>query len=461
MRIKGDSPRVYHPGRSIFVFSLGGTISMKPLPDVEELLKRKNDINEYLTKLEGEHIAGVCLEEDYRDLKDNYTDKLAELDREIKSIRSKKQEFYSPQELLDRVPGYHGIADVTSVETLTEIDSADIGISEMASYCERFYDAYEKGADGIVVYSGTDRLPWIASATTFMLPELKKPLIFIASMSRPDENPHEVRKIIENGLRVSTADIGGVYVAIENQLLKGCRIEKTQTQYRRNPFESPHYPVGRIGNDYIEFRNGKSQSRLNINYDSASLPILDTAMHKIHLYSVDTAYADEPERLRREVKNCRADKKFPRGATLIQTHASGNIPSRLVPEIEKLMEEDGHIFVLASKNPSDTVRPEYDGTRVVVAAGAIPAYDMVFNCARAKTEWIMPHILGLEGKNRLKRSFITRPSRKKEYFEDIREQFREIFFRNYADEITVLPEIVKYNSATQETQTSTSFQQSS
>jgi len=109
---------------------------------------------------------------------------------------------------------------------------------KIASDIEEMYDTY----DGFVVAHGTDTMAYSASALSFMLSNLGKPVIFTGSnIPMCDPINDAARNLTASILYAGALDVPEVCVFFNNQLLRGNRCVKTDNG-GLNAFESPNYP---------------------------------------------------------------------------------------------------------------------------------------------------------------------------------------------------------------------------
>lgn len=128
------------------------------------------------------------------------------------------------------------------------IDSSDAKVEfwiEIAKLIEKNYDAY----DGFVVLHGTDTMSYSASALSFMLENLAKPVIFTGSQLpigtlRTDgkENLISSIEIAAAKNSIGQAMVPEVCVYFESQLYRGNRTTKYNAEDFR-AFRSANYPV--------------------------------------------------------------------------------------------------------------------------------------------------------------------------------------------------------------------------
>ena len=109
---------------------------------------------------------------------------------------------------------------------------------QIASDIEKQYEKY----DGFVIAHGTDTMAYTASALSFMLSNLGKPVILTGSnipMCEPINDA--ARNLTASILYAGALDVPEVCIFFNNQLLRGNRTVKVDNG-GLNAFESPNYP---------------------------------------------------------------------------------------------------------------------------------------------------------------------------------------------------------------------------
>ena len=99
----------------------------------------------------------------------------------VKDFETGALKAFDFKELLNRIPELH-LLDC-SIETIsfeTPIDSSNMNISNWQKMAQLIEENYSK-FDGFVVLHGSDTMSYSASALSFMLENLAKPVIFTGS----------------------------------------------------------------------------------------------------------------------------------------------------------------------------------------------------------------------------------------------------------------------------------------
>lgn len=145
-------------------------------------------------------------------------------------------------------------ADLTFLDMLPLIDSSDINPDfwiRLARLIASKYDCY----DGFVILHGTDTMAYTASALSFLLEDLSKPVILTGSqlplgVMRTDGRENILNSIeIAADFRNGAPRISEVCIYFENCLFRGNRTYKENAS-RFNAFSSPNYPtLAEVGTD--------------------------------------------------------------------------------------------------------------------------------------------------------------------------------------------------------------------
>jgi L-asparaginase len=171
-------------------------------------------------------------------------------------------------QIIDRVPTL-GILDINlSVISFPEpFDSSNVSIAEWQNIAGIIYDFYDK-FDGFVVLHGTDTMAYTASALSFMLKNLNKPVIFTGAQLPVSAVRTDARANLVTALEIAAARRNGrpvvpeVCIYFDYQLMRGNRtFKKRSNQFAA--FGCENYPIlARVG--------------ISINYnDAVILPYRD------------------------------------------------------------------------------------------------------------------------------------------------------------------------------------------
>ncbi len=181
--------------------------------------------------------------------------------------------------LIDNVPKIKMLGyEIEHVQFATPIDSSSMNPkhwSEIAEVIERHYDS----VDGFVVLHGTDTMAYTASALSFMLENLRKPVIITGSQLPIGEVRTDGEENLITALQIAAAtDAGGrpmvreVAILFEHHLWRGNRCIKRSAD-NFDAFKSNNYPeLASIGlgihfNRASLWRNDSRNMPLKVQYE--------------------------------------------------------------------------------------------------------------------------------------------------------------------------------------------------
>ena len=144
--------------------------------------------------------------------------------------------------------------DVETAEMAELIDSSNIYPGywiDLARKIQEEYDSY----DGFVILHGTDTMAYTASALSFLLENLGKPVILTGSQLPLAQPRNDAAQNLVTSLIIAASDgvdtVPEVCVLFNNKLLRGNRCRKISTT-GFNAFDSPNFaPLAEIG-EYIK-----------------------------------------------------------------------------------------------------------------------------------------------------------------------------------------------------------------
>ena len=117
--------------------------------------------------------------------------------------------------------------DITCRELLS-LDSSNIQAEEWRKIARNIFENMEQ-YDGIVVTHGTDTMAYTASMLSFMLQNLKVPVVLTGSQMPIDNMLTDARNNLYAAFAAIDAGIAGVSVAFNRRIMLGCRAVKVRT----------------------------------------------------------------------------------------------------------------------------------------------------------------------------------------------------------------------------------------
>lgn len=272
------------------------------------------------------------------------------------------------------------------------LDSSDMGPKEwkvIANYIAKNYDSY----DGFLILHGTDTMSYSASALSFMLKNLRKPVILTGSQLpigdlRTDAKENLLTSLYYASLyELDEAVIQEVAVYFEYKLLRGNRTLKYSAEFF-DAYQSPNYPV-----------LGQSGVHLNIEKDFLWRPPSDSE------FSVDTHISQDVLFWRIfPGMHLNHFTDLPRVKVLVlQVFGSGTIFNTMqTKKILQTLRENGTEIVVISQCVSGGISfGKYSNSNIFSEIGAISGYDLTAESAITKAMHVLenPNYTGTFGEN--------------------------------------------------------------
>ena len=268
------------------------------------------------------------------------------------------------------------------------LDSSEMTVTEwnkIADVIARNYDSY----DGFVVLHGTDTMAYTASALSFMLDGLDKPVILTGSQIPLSEIRSDGRdNLVTSVLIAADGVVREVSLYFSGKLLRGNRATKMSAD-QLVAFDSPNYPhLAEVG---IDVKYNRAVIRRSGGGELVYRPMSNIPIGVIKVF---------PGIQFGLFESIMTDKL---SGVVLETFGAGNIPSgggELIPIIRRAFSA-GSVVAVCSQCPSGTVSlGAYKTSSALKEAGAVSGRDMTTEAAVAKLYYLFS--LGLS-KSEIKR----------------------------------------------------------
>ena len=301
--------------------------------------------------------------------------------------------------LLEEVPELRKFA--LKIDTFTFdplIDSSDIepGMwQKLASVIDKNYESY----DGFVVLHGTDTMAYSASALSYMLQNLSKPVVFTGSQLpigrlRTDgrENLVSAVEIAGSKLPDGRATVPEVCIYFNSLLLRGNRSTKVDAD-GFDAFRSPNMPP--LAEAGIDIRFNNELIRRTSGGEFGIGTALDTRVSILKVHPGIT------EQVVKDVLLGSATR-----AVILETYGCGNAPSRdWFLDVVREANASGKILLNVTQCLRGTVNMELYATgRALKSAGVLSGYDITLESALGKLFFLM----GKSSDNEYVKSYLER-----------------------------------------------------
>lgn len=257
------------------------------------------------------------------------------------------------------------------------IDSSNMTLAtwnRIASDIETHYDAY----DGFVIFHGTDTMAYTASALSFMLENLSKPVILTGSQIPLTEIRNDAIDNVMTSLWLATYQpLQEVCIYFNQRLLRGNRAQKaSSTAFRA--FDSPNFPhLATVGVD-IAIKKELLLPRKNETFHVQHL-----TPHRIANFRLFPGFTmDILEMLLQQ----------PLDALVLETYGSGNAPSHDVHFLSILEQAAARGVLIINSSQcrhGHVLMGQYETGYTLERAGLISANDMTPETVHCKLLYLL------------------------------------------------------------------------
>lgn len=265
--------------------------------------------------------------------------------------------------------------DVVEFDPL--LDSSNIAVKEWNAIGREISSRYDN-YDGFVVLHGTDTMSYTASALSFMLEGLNKPIVFTGAQIPLCELRSDGRDNLINSIIIAgQGKVREVCVYFGGKLLRANRSTKISSE-ELQAFDSPDYPP-------------LAEVRIDIRYHESAmtLPSRPKTFHLTELSSVPIGVLKLFPGFQFELFESMINSNLK--AVVLEAFGSGNIPTNnraLVDGIRKSAKSGTIITVTSQCQRGGTALGTYATSSDLVESGAVSASDMTTEAAIAKLYYL-------------------------------------------------------------------------
>jgi L-asparaginase len=278
--------------------------------------------------------------------------------------------------MLELVPSVKRLCRVEA-RSVMSIDSTNMQPEDWSVIAKAAFEGL-KEFDGVVVSHGTHTMAYTASALSFMIRNLGKPVVFTGAQIPVDEESTDAKRNLIDAFRAACEPIAGVFLVFNGWIALGCRVSKMHAKHT-DAFVSVNAPaVGSVLGGKVRYFGSRSGAR------QAEEPSLhpgicpDVFLLKVFpgmnpgLFDVLTTLG---------VKG-----------VVIEGYGIGSVPSSkrgILPKVKELLDRGIAVAITTQSLFDGTDLSLYEVGKKCLAMGAIEGRDMTVEALVTKLMWAL------------------------------------------------------------------------
>ena len=319
----------------------------------------------------------------------------------IKDYKTKALKAFDFSQIIEKIPELQQLdCSIQSVSFETPIDSSNMNTKYYIDLVEIIEEHYTN-VDGFVILTGSDTMSYVASAISFMLENLQKPIIFTGSQLPIGDLRTDAKENLITSVEIASAHKNGVPVIsevclyFEYQLFRANRTTKISAE-QFEAFASMNFPPLAESGVHLKFNQSLIHRKSN---KEQSLVIRKKLVDDVVILKLFPGITNMVIESILNTSNLKG--------VVLETYGAGNTPNseRFIAVLKRAIQKGIKIVNVTQCKSGGVLMGRYDTSIMLKEIGVIDGKDITLESAVAKLMYLLnEHLSTTDFKNIFEKS---------------------------------------------------------
>ncbi|MBT6082682.1 MAG: asparaginase [Polaribacter sp.] len=319
----------------------------------------------------------------------------------IKDYKTNALKVFDFSQIIEKIPELQQLdCSIQSVSFETPIDSSNMNTKYYIDIVEIIEEHYTD-VDGFVILTGSDTMSYVASAISFMLENLQKPIIFTGSQLPIGDLRTDAKENLITSVEIASAHKNGVPVIsevclyFEYQLFRANRTTKISAE-QFEAFASMNFPPLAESGVHLKFNQSLIQRKSN---KEQSLVIRKKLVDDVVILKLFPGITNMVIESILNTSNLKG--------VVLETYGAGNTPNseRFIAVLKRAIQKGIKIVNVTQCKSGGVLMGRYNTSIMLKEIGVIDGKDITLESAVAKLMYLLnEHLSTTDFKNIFEKS---------------------------------------------------------